>query len=292
VQSLADSLDDAVASAGLNPAAARPLPAMLDALDPARQGHYKADVGGQSPLKHQAGSRKAGQPAERPARPHLQFDAARDFFQCTPGAAVHAAAGGQQLLAQDNMLFAAAQTQQAVSGLGSQLFTHRGGVRAVAGRGPVSLRAHDGELDIQADGVVRVSSQQAGIDIQAKELISLTAGQCQIELNGPNINISCPGVFTVQGAAHQFKGPASDVASLDDSATQSPGVPHGKVGARKDPDDPGQSVAGRHQDTVADPQAEPASAAVKDKAEDPQATSPVSLDERQVPRALVPRSRF
>lgn len=274
-QSLADSLDDAVASAGLNPAAARPLPAMLDALDPARQGHYKADVGGQSPLKHQAGSRKAGQPAERPARPHLQFDAARDFFQCTPGAAVHAAAGGQQLLAQDNMLFAAAQTQQAVSGLGSQLFTHRGGVRAVAGRGPVSLRAHDGELDIQADGVVRVSSQQAGIDIQAKELISLTAGQCQIELNGPNINISCPGTFTVQGAAHEFKGPASDVASLDDSATQSLNVSPGNIGARSGPEEPGQGVAARQQASAADTQTEPAFATAEHDREDRQPRSPV-----------------
>ena len=60
-----------------------------------------------------------------------------------------------------------------------------------------------------------ITSTDGSIIIEANQKITLQAGQSAITLEGGNITFTCPGKFSVKGAAHPFQSGGRDAAVLE-----------------------------------------------------------------------------
>ncbi|RJS91703.1 type VI secretion system tip protein TssI/VgrG [Salinisphaera sp. Q1T1-3] len=176
----------------------------IETLDPQADGIYQAPVGGQDHRKHQPGTRTPGDPAERPAQPTALFETPSVLATTTPASTLLFAGRHTHQSVQSEIQHTASGTYSSISGAGSSLYTHDGGIQSVAAQGSTSLQAHDDTLEILADDSVSVTSSQTGIDIQAAETIELVAGQSRITLDGATITFACPGTFKARGGIHHF----------------------------------------------------------------------------------------
>jgi type VI secretion system secreted protein VgrG len=124
------------------------------------------------------------------------------------------AQGNLSWTTQGDSHWAAQHTVSVNSGDATTLFTHDGGMHVIAANAPVSLAAHTDAMEVFADQSINVTSTNNAILVEAQQKIVLQAGQSAIVLEGGNITFTCPGSFSVKGAAHQFSGGDRDVASL------------------------------------------------------------------------------
>jgi type VI secretion system secreted protein VgrG len=159
--------------------------------------------------------------ADTAAAKALRFDA--PIVGLDSDASLNAATAQSMLLfAQGNLSWttqgdshwAAQHTVSVNSGDATTLFTHDGGMHVIAANAPVSLAAHTDAMEIFADQSINVTSTNNAILVEAQQKIVLQAGQSAIVLEGGNITLTCPGTFSVKGAAHQFSGGARDAAVL------------------------------------------------------------------------------
>ncbi|MBI5925618.1 MAG: DUF2345 domain-containing protein, partial [Aquabacterium sp.] len=114
-------------------------------------------------------------------------------------------------------------TLSSVSGQTTSLYTHAGGIKAITANAGLSLRAHTDAQQIWSDKDLTVQSTTDEIRIQASDSITLTAGQSQIVIKGGDITFTCPGTWTVKGAAHEWGSGGSQAAQLT-------GLPDARVG--------------------------------------------------------------
>jgi uncharacterized protein (DUF2345 family) len=124
------------------------------------------------------------------------------------------AQGNLSWTTQGDSHWAAQHTVSVNSGDATTLFTHDGGMHIIAANAPVSLAAHTDAMEVFADQSINVTSTNNAILVEAQQKIVLQAGQSAIVLEGGNITFTCPGSFSVKGAAHQFSGGGSDSAML------------------------------------------------------------------------------
>ena len=147
-------------------------------------------------------------------QPLLHLDTPSSASWVTPASISLFSGQDTSLTAQGDAHLTAAHTVSAVSGQTTSLYTHSGGIKAITANAGLSLRAHTDAQQIWSDKDLTVQSTTDEIRIQASSSITLTAGQSQIEIKGGNITFTCPGTWTVKGAAHAWAGPGSQVAQL------------------------------------------------------------------------------
>jgi type VI secretion system secreted protein VgrG len=184
------------------------------AIDPQQSGKHPASVNGQQAFKASAGSREldTGAPVEKFATPLVLLETPASTHWASPASTAVFAGNQLQWTTQSDTHWAAGSTLSSVSGEATSLFSHAGGIQAYAGNGPLSLQAHTDALEILADQAVTVISVNGDIQILAKDKVTLQAGQSSVVLDGGNVTFTCPGTFTVKGAAHPFEGPGNDAA--------------------------------------------------------------------------------
>lgn len=153
-------------------------------------------------------------PVEAFAEPRLHLDAASALAWSSDGPMASYSAQDFSLVAQADLHHAAAHTWAAVSGGGSSLYTHAGGLRAIAANGAVSLRAHTGTQELLAEQGISVTSSSGEIVVQAARSIELTAGGCQVVLDGGDITFKAPGAFRVKAASHDWAGGGGQAAQI------------------------------------------------------------------------------
>lgn len=184
------------------------------AMDPAAEGKLPATLNGQDARKASDGSRTLQDPVEAFAQALLHLD--------TPSSAALVSAqhlstfSGQDtsLSAHGDAHLTAAHTLSAVSGQTTSLYTHSGGIQAIAANAALSLRAHTDAQQLWADQDITVQSTTDEVRVFAKDSITLTAGQSQIVIRGGDITFTCPGSFTVKGAAHEWGGGGSEGTAI------------------------------------------------------------------------------
>ncbi|TAL15907.1 MAG: type VI secretion system tip protein VgrG [Aquabacterium sp.] len=187
----------------------------IAAIDPQQDGRLGDAAGGQHALEPRADGRTAGEaPVEAFAEPRLHLDAAGAQAWSSDGPIASYSAQDFSLVAQADLHHAAAHTWAAVSGGGSSLYTHAGGLRAIAANGPVSLRAHTGRQELLAEQGISVTSSSGEIVVQAAQRIELAAGGCQVVLDGGDITFKAPGAFRVKAASHDWAGSGGQAARL------------------------------------------------------------------------------
>jgi uncharacterized protein (DUF2345 family) len=138
------------------------------------------------------------------AQPLLHLDTPSSAVLVTPASISLFSGQDSSLSTQGDLHLISAHTLSSVSGQTTSLYAHAGGIKAITANGPLSLRAHTDAQQIWSDKDLCIQSTTDEVRIQAKDSITLTAGQSQIELKGGDITFTCPGTWTVKGAAHDW----------------------------------------------------------------------------------------
>ncbi|WP_322065636.1 type VI secretion system Vgr family protein [Burkholderia ubonensis] len=102
------------------------------------------------------------------------------------------------------------------------LFVQNAGMKLFAAKGKVEIQAQSDGMDLIAERKLRVTSAGEDILIAAKQKVVVTSGGASITIESGNVEIRCPGTFTVKAASHSFEGPASLEAPL-------PALPQGEL---------------------------------------------------------------
>lgn len=102
------------------------------------------------------------------------------------------------------------------------LFVQNAGMKLFAGNGKVEIQAQSDGMDLFAEKQLHISSAGQDVLVTAKQKVTVTSGGASITIENGNIEIRCPGKFTVKAAAHSFEGPASDDTPL-------PALPQGDL---------------------------------------------------------------
>jgi type VI secretion system secreted protein VgrG len=215
-EATAKALSDAASAQSAQPLKANTAQTnFINAIDPAKDGIFKGEVGGQPAQKAQPGSRDLSDPTERFAKPFIVSEAPGDIGLTSPASSLVFA--GQQLhvTAQQDAHLAAAHTISVVAGEGASWFSHSGGIKAIAAAGSNTIQAHTDAMSVLADQSVTVTSSNDEIHILANSRIVLQAGQSSVTLAGGDITFACPGTFSVKGCGNAFVGPGSGTASLE-----------------------------------------------------------------------------
>ena len=174
------------------------------AMDPARDGRHPDRVNGQEALTPEDGRTGPGQPVPAFAEPIVALDSASSLLAAS-GASTQLYAGQDlSLTAQGDLHHAAAHTHAQVSGQGTSLYTHQGGIVAHAANGPVSVRAHTDALQLLAQQGITICSVNDEIRLYARDRITLGGGDSSIVLDGPDITFTTPGSYTQHGGSHAF----------------------------------------------------------------------------------------
>ncbi|MGP8433743.1 type VI secretion system Vgr family protein [Paraburkholderia fungorum] len=102
------------------------------------------------------------------------------------------------------------------------LFVQSAGMKLFAGNGKVEIQAQSDGMDLFSEKQLRISSAGEDVLVAAKQKVVVTSGGASITIENGNVEIHCPGKFTVKAASHSFEGPASLDAPL-------PALPQGDL---------------------------------------------------------------
>jgi type VI secretion system secreted protein VgrG len=197
---------------------------LIEALDPAQQGRHPVQVNGQPALQPAADGRGAGtQPVPALAEPLLLLDTPAAALLASEASVSAWAGGGHSLAAQGDLHLAAAATCAQACGGTAGVYAHAGGLTVRAAHGPVSLRAHTDALRLLADQALTVTAVDGELRISAQQRVRLVAGSSALTLDGADIEVATPGIFTVRGATHEFLGAGQAQAEL-------PFLPEARIG--------------------------------------------------------------
>lgn len=195
---------------------------LTDAIDPQQRGKHEGAVGGQ-PAVQQDAQRKPTDPVHAFADPAIVLDAAASAAFATEAQIAGISGQDFSVTAHGDLQQTAAHTYSSVSGRTTSLYAHEGGIKAFAANGPVSMRAHTDAMQLLADQELTVISVNDEIHIDAKDRIEIFDGESSIVLEGANITMTCPGLFSAPMSTHEFMPAGS--ASPDLSA-----LPQGLAG--------------------------------------------------------------
>ncbi|TGP44899.1 type VI secretion system tip protein VgrG [bacterium M00.F.Ca.ET.228.01.1.1] len=102
------------------------------------------------------------------------------------------------------------------------LFVQGAGMKLFTGNGKVEIQAQSDGMDLFAEKQLHISSAGEDVLVAAKQKVTVTSGGASITIENGNVEIRCPGKFTVKAASHSFEGPASDDTPL-------PALPQGDL---------------------------------------------------------------
>ncbi|MEX3943777.1 type VI secretion system Vgr family protein [Paraburkholderia sp. BR10937] len=89
------------------------------------------------------------------------------------------------------------------------LFVQNAGMKFFAAKGKVEIQAQSDGMDLISDKQLRVTSAGQDVLVAASQKVVVTSGGASITIENGNVEIRCPGKFTVKAASHSFEGPAS-----------------------------------------------------------------------------------
>ncbi len=131
------------------------------------------------------------------------------FAFATPYSSVTYSGKHQDLVAQQNVQITAGEDFNVNAREGISLFAHGHGVKLIAHREDVDIQSHRDSIKLAAQKDVRVSASGGEVTIAADKSIMLVCGGGYIKISGGNIELGCPGTFTVKASQHAWTGPSS-----------------------------------------------------------------------------------
>lgn len=147
--------------------------------------------------------------------PLMAFGAKAGFASVTPKTHVTYAGGNIDQVAQQHVQVTSGQRINLQAGHGVAMFAQAGDVTGVANQGKVLLQSQAG--DTQIDSAKNIQMTAAGgklAGMASDQVVFVTSGGAYLKLHGGDIELGCPGSFTVKSAGHTWAGPASMSADM------------------------------------------------------------------------------
>lgn len=140
----------------------------------------------------------------------MAFGAQAGSVAITPK--THVTYAGQNIdqVAQQHVQLTSGQRINLHGGRGVAMFAHSDGVSAIANQGKVTLQSQND--DTQIDSAKNIQFTAAGgklAGMASDQVVFTTSGGAYLKLHGSDIELGCPGTFTVKSAGHSWQGPAS-----------------------------------------------------------------------------------
>ncbi|ASL46787.1 hypothetical protein bAD24_III05315 [Burkholderia sp. AD24] len=113
-------------------------------------------------------------------------------------------------VAQKNVQVASGQRISLQAGQGIAMFAQSDGVSAIANQGKVLVQSQAD--DTQIDSAKNIHFTAAGgkiVGMASEQITFTTSGGAYLKLHGTNVELGCPGLFTIKAAGHTWAGPAS-----------------------------------------------------------------------------------
>ncbi|MGF6240619.1 type VI secretion system secreted protein VgrG [Paraburkholderia sp. GAS38] len=128
----------------------------------------------------------------------------------TPKTVATYAGGNVDTVAQNHLQYTSGQRINLQAGHGVAMFAQQDGISAIANQGKVRLQSQAD--DTQVDSAKNILLTAAGGKLSgmaSEQVVLVTSGGAYLKLQGANIELGCPGSFTVKAAGHTWAGPAS-----------------------------------------------------------------------------------
>ncbi|WP_175856036.1 type VI secretion system Vgr family protein [Burkholderia anthina] len=140
----------------------------------------------------------------------MAFGAQSGSLNVTPKTHVVYAGENIDQIAQRHVQVASGERINLHAGHGVAMFAHSDGVSAIANHGKVTIQSQND--DTQVDSAKDIQLTAAGGKLTgaaSEEVVFVTSGGAYLKLCGGDIELGCPGAFTVKSAGHSWGGPAS-----------------------------------------------------------------------------------
>ncbi|WP_321812894.1 type VI secretion system Vgr family protein [Burkholderia sp. BCC1985] len=145
----------------------------------------------------------------------IAFGAQSGSLNVTPRTHVMYAGENIDQIAQQHVQVSSGERIKLHAGRGVAMFAHSDGVSAIANHGKVTIQSqHD---DTQVDSAKNLQLTASGgnlVGTASDEVVFVTSGGAYLKLRGGDIELGCPGTFTVKSAGHVWDGPASMSADM------------------------------------------------------------------------------
>jgi len=129
----------------------------------------------------------------------------------------HVTCAGENIdqIAQQSVQLTSGQRINLQAGHGVSMFAHAEGVSAIANHGKVLVQSQADDTQIEsAKNIYMTAAGGALAGTASDEVVFVTSGGAYLKLHGENIELGCPGSFTVKAAGHNWDGPASMSADM------------------------------------------------------------------------------
>ncbi|NIE66067.1 type VI secretion system Vgr family protein [Burkholderia sp. Ax-1719] len=159
---------------------------------------------------HSSGGRTAGGgtgSATAFSEPQMLFGSPSGIGLSTEKSARISADQNLNFVSGESIYFAAAKSLVASVAEKISFFVQSAGMKLFAGNGKVEIQAQNDGLDLFSAKQLRISSAGQDVLVAAKQKVVVTSGGASITIENGNVEIRCPGKFTVKAASHSFEGP-------------------------------------------------------------------------------------
>ncbi len=158
----------------------------------------------------------AARPGSTDAAPALiAFGAQSGSLNVTPK--THVAYAGENIdqIAQQHVQVASGERINLHAGRGVAMFAHSDGIAAIANQGKVEIQSQNDDTQVESAKNIRLTAGGGNlVGTASDEVVFVTSGGAYLKLRGGDIELGCPGKFTVKSAGHVWDGPASMNADL------------------------------------------------------------------------------
>ncbi|AQQ35839.1 type VI secretion system Vgr family protein [Burkholderia cenocepacia] len=178
-----------------------------------QHGGQSADTAGQDNIadafRHwKPGGSESG--ATGDASAFMAFGAQAGSLNVTPKTHVTYAGENIDQIAQQHMQITSGERINLHAGHGVAMFAHDNGVSAIAHQGKVAFQSQNDDTQIESGKNIQLTAADGRLAGTASdEIVFVTSDGAYLKLHGRDIELGCPGKFTVKSDGHAWDGPAS-----------------------------------------------------------------------------------
>ncbi len=178
-----------------------------------QHGGRSVDTGGQDNVASAfrnwtPGRAQAGTADDAPAL--MAFGAQSGSLNVTPKTHVMYAGENIDQIAQQHVQVTSGERINLHAGRGVAMFAHGDGISAIANQGKVSIQSQNDDTQVESAKDIQLTAAGGKlVGTASDEVVLVTSGGAYLKLRGGDIELGCPGTFTVKSAGHAWDGPAS-----------------------------------------------------------------------------------
>ncbi|WP_423395745.1 type VI secretion system Vgr family protein [Burkholderia sp. LMG 21824] len=178
-----------------------------------QHGGHAVDTTGQTTLAEAfrnwtPGDAASGTPGDASAL--IAFGAQDGSLSVTPKTHVTYAGENIDQVARQHVQLSSGETINLHGGSGVAMFAHGDGVSVIANQGKVAIQSQNDDTQIESGKNIQLTAADGKLAGTASdEVVFVTSGGAYLKLHGRDIELGCPGKFTVKSDGHAWDGPAS-----------------------------------------------------------------------------------